>query len=110
MTSLEVERKITDNENLVYFVINKSFRGLRRDEDIKQAGRIGLWRACLTFDEAKSSFSTYTVQCIHHEIAKELRFRKKGFGRENVLSLDEPRGYDKEFNRDITLGDMIANV
>lgn len=98
MTGQDVEQKIADNQNLVYFVINKRFYGLRHDEDIVQVGRIGLWNACKSYDESKSKFSTYAVRCITNAINKELRYRAKSQGPDTMVSLDAPIKLDDDSN------------
>lgn len=46
-------------------------------EDIIQEGYVGLWKACLTFDESKGyKFATYAVACIRSQIFQ--MFRKLG--------------------------------
>lgn len=72
----DVESKIKSNEKLVYYVINRYFSSLRDDDEIYQAGLIGLWKACMKFDSSRGyEFSTYAITCIKNEIRMELRFR-----------------------------------
>ena len=61
------------NEPLVYYVLNKKFPMNRLDDDFKQIARLGLWKACLRYDETKGKFSTYAVPAIENEIKRELR-------------------------------------
>ena len=61
------------NEPLVYYVLNKKFPMNRFDDDFQQIARLGLWKACLRYDETKSKFSTYAVPAIENEIKMELR-------------------------------------
>ena len=61
------------NEPLVYYVLNKKFPMNRLDDDFKQIARLGLWKACLRYDENKGKFSTYAVPAIENEIKRELR-------------------------------------
>lgn len=76
---------IEENMNLVYFTINKYYPSLIYDEDIKQAGMVGLCKAACSYDESASKFSTYAILGIRNEIKAELRSRKK---HNSVLSLD----------------------
>ena len=62
-----------ENEALVYHVLNKKFPMNRFDDDFQQIARLGLWKACLRYDETKSKFSTYAVPAIENEIKMELR-------------------------------------
>ena len=62
-----------ENEALVYHVLHKKFPMSRFDEDFQQIARLGLWKACLRYDETKGKFSTYAVPAIENEIKMELR-------------------------------------
>lgn len=62
-----------ENEALVYHVLNKKFPMSRYDDDFQQIARLGLWKACLSYDETKGKFSTYAVPCIANQIKMELR-------------------------------------
>ena len=76
---------VEENMDLVYFIIHKYYPTFATDEDIIQAGMIGLCHAVNTYDENKSKFSTYASNCIRNEINMEFRSRKK---HRNQLSLD----------------------
>lgn len=61
------------NEKLVYFVLNNFFPTVEKNEDLIQEGRLGLWKACVTYkEEAKTAFSTYACVVIYHHIAEVL--------------------------------------
>ena len=62
-----------ENEALVYHVLHKKFPMSRFDDDFQQIARLGLWKACLRYDETKGRFSTYAVPAIENEIKMELR-------------------------------------
>lgn len=79
------QKLIEENMNLVYFLINKYYPSFSADEDIIQAGMLGLCRAANTWDETLSTFSTYASKCVLNQICKEFRARKKHYG---TLSLD----------------------
>ena len=61
------------NEKLVYYVLNKKFPMSRFNDDFQQIARLGLWQACLRYDETKGKFSTYAVTAIENEIKRKLR-------------------------------------
>lgn len=105
-----IEQKIVKNEKLVHFVIGKYFPAFRKDEDIVQCGRIGLWNACKNFDSEKSRFSTFAVRCIFNEIAHELRARSKEWKKGNVISLDEVVGTEEDSKCDITIGNTVPSI
>lgn len=83
--SMNKQQLIEENMNLVYFVINTYYPTFRADEDVIQAGMLGLCRAADTWNEELSKFSTYASRCILNHIRKELTSRKKHQG---LLSLD----------------------
>ena len=72
-SSMTPEELYFKNEALVYHVLNKKFPMSRFDDDFQQIARLGLWKACLRYDETKSKFSTYAVPAIENEIKMELR-------------------------------------
>ena len=100
---MNVQKLIEDNLNLVYFVIHKHYPTFCQDEDIIQTGMVGLCDAANTWNEEKSSFSTYAVICIRNAINLEFRNRKKHNG---VLSLDHEYSDSEEDTG--TLADFIV--
>ena len=69
MNAEEINQMIIDNDGLVGFVLTNFYPTYRFDEDLRQEGLIGLWRACKSFDENKGvQFSTYASRCIRNEI------------------------------------------
>lgn len=96
---------INNNMSLVYYVIHKYYPTFINDEDIVQSGMVGLCKAANTWDEEKSTFSTYAIKCIMNEIRHEFRDRKKHKG---VLSLDYE--YDNDSDEEITLKDMLVGT
>lgn len=92
----ESELIYLENENLIYSALKKHYPSYYHDEDIRQIGRIGLWKACSTYNESKSKFSTYAYSCILNEL--KMHFRK-----ENVTKRkpDEPiRSLNYLYDRD----------
>lgn len=81
------------NKPFAVWVVNTHFPNLRGDDDIYQTAFLGLWKACLTYDEEASRFSTYAFIVIRNEINMELRHRKKW----QCLS---PVSIDEELNED----------
>lgn len=61
------------NERLAYFALHKYFSGQAFDEDLVQTAKLGLWKACLTYDPEKTRFTTYAVVCIRNEIFMGMR-------------------------------------
>lgn len=98
------QKLIENNMSLVYYVIRKYYPTYINDEDIKQTGMVGLCNAANSWDEEKSTFSTYAIQCIMNQIKYYFRSQKRHQG---VLSLnweyDEADG--KVELQDILVGD-----
>lgn len=97
-----------DNENLVHFAIHGYFPGYAGDEDVLQAGRIGLWRACAGYDPAKGKFSTFAVLCVTNEIRRELKNRTKQAWPGGTMSLDEPLYIDDRTGAEVTAADILG--
>lgn len=85
----EYEKMIRDNDKLVYHIISRRFPSLTQDEDVVQAGMIGLWKACRDYDPSKGAFSTCVCAYIIHEIHKELEMRNEYQKFGAVQSLNE---------------------
>lgn len=86
------QQLIENNMNLVYSLISKEYHSYLCDEDIIQAGMLGLCKAADKWDESKGNFSTYAWYSIRNTILKEFEARAKHRG---VLSLDyEVNGED----------------
>ena len=52
---------------------------------------MGLWKACIGFDEAKGySFSTFAGTIIYHEVLKLYRIRQKTIPEKMIFSFHEP--------------------
>lgn len=88
---------VEDNLKIVYKVISKDYPTFIGDEDILQAGMLGLCQAADKWDESKGQFSTYAWRCIRNSICQEFRNRKS----HTVVSLESPIG------EDLTIGDTI---
>lgn len=108
MTNKEIEQMIVDNQNLIWHVINKYYCNFRDDEDIFQVGQIGLWKACINYNDARGKFSTLATTCILNEIRQEFRKREKLWKYGNIASLDEPQ-YFNNAGVPITLGDLLED-
>lgn len=75
------EERYEQNENLVYFTLNRFFAYIAQDKDWQQVGKIALWKACRLFDDTHgASFSTYAVACIRgaiqHKLQREMKRRQ----------------------------------
>lgn len=95
------EELYSRNERLVWWTMKKYYPDFMDDEDLMQEGRIGLWRACLAYDEEKKlSFSTLAAPYIRNALRNGY---EKLYGRNlnkrrllwNVQSLYEPVTNDK---------------
>lgn len=89
--------------NLVYYTINKYYPTFITDEDIVQVGMVGLCCAAQNWDETKSKFSSYAINCILNEIRTEFRNRQKQV---KTVSLDKKVvGEESDIG---TLGDILV--
>lgn len=98
------------NEPLVRWTMKKYYCDFIDDEDLMQEGRIGLWRACLVYDENKGfKFSSVAVSYIRNALRHGY---EKLYGRSprkrqllwNAQSLYEPIGRDDLLLQDIVPG------
>ena len=88
---------------LVYQVIKQHYPTLTYDDDIVQAGMLGLCKAAEKWDEKRGKFSSFAWKCIRNTISLELRYRNKHKG---ILSLDYE--YDDDEDGTTTLQDTIV--
>lgn len=75
---MDPHQRFTENIKLVPFavhqVLHRPVGAVQDDEDLVQVGSIGLWNACLTYDESKGyKFSSYATKCIINEVCLYLR-------------------------------------
>lgn len=100
------QERFDTNRPLAFWVANR-YRDMipASDQlDLENAALVGLWRACLRYDEGRGArFSGFAVACITNEIRQHIRstYRKVPF---TVISLDEPVP-DTE---GLTIADMIG--
>lgn len=92
---MDKEQLINDSIPFVYYIINKYYPTYRYNEDVIQAGMLGLVRAARHYQEEKGKFSTYAGVVIRNEIARQIKWELK----ENTVSLDailekQENGYD----------------
>lgn len=103
MNKEERDKLITDNMQLVYYLINKYYPKWLHDEDVQQEGMVGLVKAADTFDESKSKFATYAGKCILNQIRLYFRSEMK---QSVTFSLDTPIPGENVEN--LTLQDIIV--
>lgn len=102
----EAEKRFESNTGLVGHVM-KSFN-IRRNQydDIRHEGMIGLWKACVSFDDSRGiKFATYAVPCIRNQIGMFLRKQKKtalDVSMQHVLNTDSD-------GNELTVEDTIAD-
>ena len=84
---------IKQNTKLVYYIISHEYPTYLHDDDLVQAGMLGLCEAANRFDETKSAFGTFAGNWIRGEIKKEFVRRKKNSG---VWSTDRMMGGDDD--------------
>lgn len=69
-TEQENTELFLNNERLVGKVYHDWFAWFKGyEEDLMSAGRMGLWRACVNYDESKGiKFSSFACKCIKNEM------------------------------------------
>lgn len=87
MDRTEAERLFEENTSLAYWVISSRFSSLVGDEDVLQEALIGLYKACLRYDESRGTISTVGVKYITNSILIYLR-NQKIKSRIPIISLD----------------------
>lgn len=73
----DAERLYRENKKLVHGALQRYFPTLAFDEDIQQIARIGLWKACLSYQEDRARFSTAAYKFIANEVRMELRRKSR---------------------------------
>ena len=74
MAEKDIGQMMADNEKLVMYTISRFFPTYLYDDDIRQLGYIGLWKACEKYDASlNTKFGSYAVKAIRGEIIKYLR-------------------------------------
>lgn len=105
------EELYSQNEPLVRWTAKKYYPDFMDDEDLMQEGRIGLWRACLAYDEKKGlKFSPVAVSYIQNALRHGYeKLYGRSLGKRRLLwgvqSLYEPIGHDDLLLQDIIPGD-----
>lgn len=102
------EELFIENQALVPFTLSQLLQ-LHKDQDLLQEGYIGLWNACLTFDESKGcKFSTYATYCIRNAILKAL-YKSNQNNKLQVISLQTPVSTQDSLEEELTIQDTIAD-
>lgn len=74
----EMEKRFESNKGLVGHIMKKYYIRSDQYKDVYQEGLIGLWKACITFDDSKGTkFATYAGRCIQNQIGMFFRKEKK---------------------------------
>ena len=84
---------VARNVKLVYYIVSHEYPKYLHDDDLVQAGMLGLCEAANRWDESKSAFGTFAGNWIRGEIKKEFVRRKKNSG---VWSTDRMIGDDED--------------
>lgn len=89
MLNDEQRKFVEENYNMVYSCMFKM--GFTEDqvEEYHGAAAIGLCRAAMTYDPAKSKFSTYAYRCIRNAIFVEMRRGVSIDKKQKTLRLDD---------------------
>lgn len=107
MKRTEPERLFEENIRMAYSVLWKHYPQHGNDEDMKQEALLGLWRACMTFDPAKSQFSTYATTCILNQIRMAIRSIVR---QPQTVSLNTPLKSQENLTLSDTLEEIVSSV
>ena len=95
---------IEHNLRLVAHIVKKYDVDKNITDDLISIGTIGLIKGIDSFsNKHNTKLTTYIAKCIENEILMYFRQNKKN---KNIISLDEPIGYDKDGN-DITILNLL---
>ena len=101
---MDKSKLVTDNINLVYYVLHKYYPYSTQDEDLIQAGMVGLCTAADRYEPSLGKFSVYATTGIRNYMSLELKNRKK---HSNQISLStEVKQGDWE-NEVVTLEEVL---
>lgn len=111
MTPLE---RFESNEKIVYYVYQKEFpQHITAKEDLISEGRLGLWKACNSFNEERGTqFSTLAYVVVRRHMVQYLRWLNK---HKLTVSLEDKLPDEEDIclidtignNEDLTLGYSI---
>lgn len=101
----ELEKLFKANMPFAVFVLKRYFSTLSLTDDLIQIAYLGLWKACLSWDQERAKFTTYAAICIQKEVLMELRRRKK-WGQLQMVSLSCPTAGEGE---DLTLEGLVPD-
>ena len=88
-TENKAQELFDSNQSLAYYILHKNYPRYTQDEDLRQDALLGLWQACLTFEEGKAQFSTYAGTCILNSLRTAMRQRTQVV---ETVSLDQTLG------------------
>lgn len=72
------EELFYENMRFSKFILKKGYPNLLFDEDMQQVADLGLWKACLHYDQTSSTkFTTFAGVVINNELFMEMRKRGK---------------------------------
>jgi RNA polymerase sigma factor (sigma-70 family) len=116
-----VDRALGDHEGLIHAVIRREGSGPLSYEEALQAGRMGLWRALLSYDpERGTAFSTYAWVAIRRHIRRAATHVVKDVAlRSQLVPLDQAvvpwgrvaeRSVDENLDRALVHDALLALV
>lgn len=70
MKQTKIDLMMEKHKNLIFYVLQKKLKRRMFDEEIIQAGRIGLWQAIISYKKSKGKFIAYAIPCIWHRVCQ----------------------------------------
>lgn len=77
------EERFQENQKLVHFILQKKFPLVAFDEDVIQEANMGLWKACIGFDEAKGTHfqllrgPSFTMRSLNYTAQERKLYQRK---------------------------------
>lgn len=102
---MDKEKLFSENTNLAYFILKKYYTPSSQDEDFKQLALLGLWKACLYYEEDKGiAFTTYAAKIIYNELGNYIKYTRRHNNNLEYLSLDKERVDEDDLNLSEVIG------
>lgn len=105
----ERNKLIEENIKLVYYTVNRYFRGYSDTDELINEGSIGLIKAANKYDKEKEiRFSTFACRCIYNEISRYLCVQNYDCRKANTDALSiESTIYDN--NERLTFKELLES-
>lgn len=73
MNEEKAKKLFEDNIRLAYWIMSQRFPHLIDDDDVRQEALLGLYKACLVYDESRGSLSSVAYKTVVNQVLMHLR-------------------------------------